>query len=150
MNVADELTKFAQSEDDGHCFAGWPLDRLKTFFDYHARQGTLAFVRACNGGNVSSARPILAAAVGWQTNERELRKPNTCAAPFHWQATDPSGDSFLFCDLIVARAARRLPGIVRTLVASFIHKFPAWRELKLFAIRRGRLVQYPTTFLERL
>lgn len=112
------------------CFSGWPPVLISDYLQFHAKQGTLAFVLDDNEQPVGMA-------VGWQCNEIEILRPEYLQNPFYWQATNPKGNAFVVAQIICTKH-----WAVSALVIEFIRRFPHWRELTLFAARRGKLVQY--------
>lgn len=118
--------------DEGRpCFVGWPENILSEYLLFHHGNGSLVFTR-------QDGR-IVGLAVGWQCNESEMER--------HWTPWNYAGDTFLFSQLVC-----RAPGALQSLVHAFQQRVPYWRHLNLKARRykRGKLVTYPVSFIERL
>lgn len=130
----DELVWFAMECGREGCFPGWDEELVRSYLIFHLKQGTCAFVRECEVG--PRTRRIVALGIGWQLNEAEIDE-EFIKKPFHWQETNHRGDSFLICDLMAIE--RKAMAVV---ASEFQWRWPNWRRLKLFAIRRGRLVRY--------
>lgn len=147
--LLQELVAFAQTHDrKGACFQGWTTETLAGYLIWHASQGTLVFVRSEHATR-NTQPAIEGLAIGWQLDESELepwKAGGNAQHAFHWQPTNPLGDSFLVAEVMCS--ARRAFG---PLIAEYQWRYPNWRALKTFTFRRGKLVRYqPARIIQRL
>jgi hypothetical protein len=148
----EELVEFAQAAGGEACYKGWERKVLRSYLEFHLLRRTCGYVRkeeviSNQLGESNQRREIVAMGIGWQLNENEMVEQEQGAGsrarrefiekPFRWQESNARGDSFLFCDLIASERSA-----IGVLVSEFEWRWPNWRRLKLFAIRRGRLVRY--------
>ncbi len=133
-----KLVDYLQAQAPG-IYAQWASrTKLFSYFQWHALQGTLA-VRHID-------KQIIGVAIGWRAQSRTLRKPEFLAARRHHSQADRRGDAF-YCDLLVAT----WPRVIASLVAEYQWRYPDWRRLGFFVVRRGRLREYrPERFLAGL
>lgn len=124
-----EVLAFCRQHGPKCGVSNWPDWCSREYLAFHALNNSLALVRR-NGR-------VVGMAIGWQCREDELEK--------HWVVTNPLGDCFYFANL-VASERNALPELIRI----FITRIPAWRGLRLFANRRGKLIPYTVRHLQRL
>lgn len=114
-------------------FADWNPQDLREYVAFHWLQRTLGWTQ--------TAGQITGIGFVWQAMETQVR----AAGRFDWTATDPDGDSLVFAEFITLHPPAR-----RALTRHFASRFPRWRDLKLFAFRRGELQAVSPRSAERL
>lgn len=136
--MLERLVDFAVAKG-GRCFRGWDREAVRVYLRVNLAHGTCAWAQEF--GKVTGL------ATGWPGNERDFRRAEFVQAPWRWMVPNWAGDSF-YIDQLMATT----PRAVVTFAGEFQHRWPEWRRWKLFAIRRGRLVQYrwPARFLRKL
>lgn len=134
---------FCRAHGAPHYYRDWSALGLLEYLNFHAQQETLQVVER--------AGQIIGLGLAFQWREQELRAALAAGQPmFQWQRTDGSGDSLLLGHFISIA-----PGAFTELAKRFDRRFPGWRSLKVFTLRRQRcgghkLVQYPARTLQRI
>lgn len=127
-------------EQGGACYRGFSPEVLRDYLAFHARHGTLHWLRHHGA--------VVACGVAWRVNENVIRaRAKTGRIIFDWTPDDPAADSIWIADII-----SRCPGALPWLVDSFARNphFQQWERHKLFTYRRGWLVQLAPAAVRRL
>lgn len=149
----EEVVTFCLAYDRGRCFPQpqWPRELVRAYLAFHIRQKTACFVRHGEGEQESSSRargdgdgggvqtrgPLMAVGVAWQVREEFVRGKEFARAPWLFHQDDADGNC-LFIDNLIA-TDRAGWGV---LLSELQFRWPNWRRLKLFAKRRGVVVEY--------
>jgi hypothetical protein len=129
------IIDFSRTHGAPRCYQNWAPEALQDYFCFHARQGTLAWIKAESGKR--KAETIVGTAIAWQVDERVLRHGDLSGGyRFAWEPQDGKGECVFFGDVVATS-----PEAVICLLADFGRRFPHWRQLKWFTYRRGKLVQ---------
>lgn len=132
------LIRYSVRAGAPRCYQNWSPETLSDYFCFHARQGTLAWVEAPNPKpETRNPKRIVGTLVAWQVDYKQLQFGDiTGGYRFDWEPQDLNGDCVFFGDVVCES-----PAALVSLLASFAQRFPAWRTLKWFTYRRGKLVQ---------
>lgn len=126
----EELVDFCRRFGGPDCYRDWSRETLREYLEHHIAHWTLVYVQ--------TFAQVTGVAVAWQCQERELR---ACLKrgrpPFHWQATDPTGDCVFVADVVCTNQ-----GSLALALGSLLGRHPRWQGLKVLTFRHGKLVEY--------
>lgn len=136
--VGDVVDRVAAHAKARGCYRHWPKEALRDYLAFMVGQRTLAV--AWHDEQVAGS------ATAWQCRENGILYSDlNCRTIFDWTGSDPRGDS-LYLAHIAGSTRRAVP----VLVSALVRRFPNWRNLKLYAHRKGVLCRMPPELFERI
>ena len=128
LTFLQRCAAFCRAHGAPHYYRDWSPLVLLEYLNFHAQQQTVQVVEDAQG--------IAGVAFGFRWRERDLRQNLGEGKPlFQWQRDDAHGDCLLLGHFIVRPDARG-GEILAELVRKLTERFPDWRRLKLFTLRR--------------
>ncbi len=119
-----ELVAYCRRHGPPKCYTDWPEKTLENYILFQMRQKTFSYVQTHG--------VIGGCGVLWQLNEAVFHGRRRAGEQiFHWQPTDPHGDSLYAGEWVCTQ-----PGALRALIRHFKSRFPNWRRLRFIPVRK--------------